>query len=497
MPELSFNPLRTPFDQAVANLQARIPRGLKSEQLAKIQGGGRPRADAHWNWHDTLAHQHASSFVVARMAEGDLLKAVHTSLTRAQKEGWSFERWSKSITPELKSAGWWGKQEKLNPKTGKMELVQLGSPRRLKTIYRTNMRVSMMAAHYESMKEASKLLPLWRYVAVLDERTRPSHAALHNKVFPHDHPFWDTHFPPNGWMCRCTVVAESATSLERLEEEIRTAPAGEGAGTAAESAPEIVSDEEVPTITQERIPGQVSPQDLAEGTNQKVAPVASFRGVRPDAGWSHNPGQMLWARETMLVDRIRSMPEDLARVMIDKMARSDYSPWSALVTATRQQFELFEGLRWNRKDSTGAVPDDFVVRWVPSELVQALRKVLGVDDLAPLLTTSQTSAWHLVRPTKNRNAQGSKLLPWAEYLKLPRHLADATDVFLDRQSKGVVVFSSPAPGGQLIKTVFEVRSAGGQQTLGLVTSGLVNPDAFRDARRWSRVNWSRASKGER
>ena len=42
-----------------------------------------------------------------------------------------------------------------------------------------------------------------RYVAVLDARTRPEHRAWHGLILPIDHPLWDTHYPPNGWGCRC------------------------------------------------------------------------------------------------------------------------------------------------------------------------------------------------------------------------------------------------------------------------------------------------------
>jgi hypothetical protein len=57
--------------------------------------------------------------------------------------------------------------------------------------------------------------PFWRYVAVNDSRTRPAHRSWHNTLLPADHPWWETHYPPNGWNCRCRVVSMSAREMER------------------------------------------------------------------------------------------------------------------------------------------------------------------------------------------------------------------------------------------------------------------------------------------
>jgi hypothetical protein len=42
---------------------------------------------------------------------------------------------------------------------------------------------------------------------VLDDRTRPQHAALDGLILPASHEFWDEHYPPWGFNCRCTVTA--------------------------------------------------------------------------------------------------------------------------------------------------------------------------------------------------------------------------------------------------------------------------------------------------
>ncbi len=44
---------------------------------------------------------------------------------------------------------------------------------------------------------------------------RPLHAAWDGLVLPVDDPFWHTHYPPNGWRCRCRAVSVSERDLRR------------------------------------------------------------------------------------------------------------------------------------------------------------------------------------------------------------------------------------------------------------------------------------------
>ena len=137
-----------------------------------------------------------------RVGHIDLLSDIQASLSEAYKKGQGFGEWRDSIKPVLAKKGWLGDVSVTNPKTGEVKQIYVGS-RRLKRIFETNMRVSVAKARYES--QMSSAGEYFRYKAVLDRRTRPSHAKLHGMILPKTHKFWEKNYPPNDWGCRCQV----------------------------------------------------------------------------------------------------------------------------------------------------------------------------------------------------------------------------------------------------------------------------------------------------
>ncbi len=174
------------------------------------------------DWTDTFNEEHDANFTVAKVAKVDLLRAIHISLLEAQTNGTPYAAWLKDLKPTLAEAGWWGKVQDASV-TGTGEAVNV-TPRRLRTIYDTNIRMARSAALWQRVAEDKEALPFLRYSAVMDRRTRPLHRKWHGTILPVDHPWWQTHFPPCGWNCRCTVVQYSQAMLDRRGLSVTAAP---------------------------------------------------------------------------------------------------------------------------------------------------------------------------------------------------------------------------------------------------------------------------------
>jgi hypothetical protein len=173
-----------------------------------------------FNWRDVWQEEHLRAFVVAKMMEADLLEETHGALLKALKEGWSRQRFIQEMTPTLQAAGWWGRKRMTDPVTGVDTLAQLGSPRRLATIFNVNMRMAHSAGRWERIQRSKSDRPFLRYRHTVQPHPREHHEALDGVTLPVDHPFWLTHWCPNGWHCKCWVQslrrAEAITSEEEL-----------------------------------------------------------------------------------------------------------------------------------------------------------------------------------------------------------------------------------------------------------------------------------------
>ncbi len=168
-----------------------------------------------FDWRDLWQQEHAHAFTAAKSAGFDILSDLYAAADAALKDGTTLHEFQRRLTPILQHKGWWGRKQVTDPLTGETVEAQLGSPHRLRIIFDTNLRMAYATGRWQRIQRAKQRLPFLRYSAVQDNRTRPHHAAWHGLILPVDHPFWNTHFPPNGWNCRCRVVSLSERQLKR------------------------------------------------------------------------------------------------------------------------------------------------------------------------------------------------------------------------------------------------------------------------------------------
>jgi hypothetical protein len=154
---------------------------------------------------------------VAKATEAELLASFHDSIAEAIRSGKGFESWKADIQTELTKQGWWGPRMVTDP-TGEQpdRMVNFASTRRLKTIFWSNMNSARAAGQWERAQRSKKALPYILYVRTTSADPRAEHLGWVGIILPVDDPFWRTHWPPNGWGCKCQVRQISAREAASL-----------------------------------------------------------------------------------------------------------------------------------------------------------------------------------------------------------------------------------------------------------------------------------------
>ncbi|MFO6448926.1 phage minor head protein [Erythrobacter sp. NE805] len=189
-----------------------LPIGAPADAVAALAAKGYEIA---FDWREVWQEENARAFTVAKAMSRDLLEDIREAVQKALDEGLTLKQFQDELRPRLVARGWWGRALMTDPADGVEKVVRLGSPARLRTIYQTNLRVSYMAGRWARLQRTKSAFPFLRYVSVKDARVRPEHAAWDGTILPVDHPWWDTHFPPNGWNCRCDVQPVNERMIER------------------------------------------------------------------------------------------------------------------------------------------------------------------------------------------------------------------------------------------------------------------------------------------
>lgn len=225
------------------------------------------------HWTELWQQAHGAAGTVARSAGFDILNDVFDGLETSLVEGSGFREFASELQPKLELKGWWGKTE---------DSVQLGSMRRLRTIFDANLRVSYAAGAWAAFERNKATRPWLRYVALLDGRVRPEHAARHNLCLRVDDPYWNTWAPPCGWNCRCTLQSLSDRDVERMRGELKFTP-----------------------------PPEEGTREFVRRATGDVVRVP----IGIDPGWAHNPGKA-GHRAVVQADKLIDAPPELAAARV-------------------------------------------------------------------------------------------------------------------------------------------------------------------------------------
>jgi hypothetical protein len=168
-----------------------------------------------FDWRDVWQQEHQAAFTVAKAMQLDLLRDIRAAVDGALADGTTFADFRKNLKPLLVQKGWWGRADLEDPLTGEVKNVQLGSTRRLKTIYDTNLRTAHSEGQWERIQASKQSFPYLQYDGNNSEHPRLQHAAWDGMVLPVDDPFWQSHMPVKEWGCKCRAIQMTGGMLER------------------------------------------------------------------------------------------------------------------------------------------------------------------------------------------------------------------------------------------------------------------------------------------
>lgn len=358
------------------------------------------------HWTELWQEAHGRAGTVARSAGFDVLDDVFDELRASLAEGTGFRKFASELQPKLELKGWWGKRE---------DGVQLGSMRRLRTIFDANLRVSYAAGAWASFERNKATRPWLRYVAVLDGRTRPEHAARHNLCLHVDDPYWDVWAPPCGWNCRCTLQSLSDRDVERMRGELKFSP-----------------------------PPDEGVREFVRKATGDVVRVP----IGIDPGWAHNPGKE-GHRAAALADKLIDAPPELAAAA----AADPRWPARALADEFAEWFDA--ALEPGRE----LRPAHFTVGAIDPPTLAAMRRVAtpgspeGVRSQSAAIVAKSDLPAHVMRSLK----ADLGIAPALDLMRrLPETLASARAVLVERRTDALLyVFDQPGES-RLGKIVVQV-----------------------------------------
>lgn len=383
---------------------------------------------ASWAYTDLLDNAHDRAFVVAKMVDMDLATTVQRSIIDAMQEGKGYKAWAKDIDKVLAKSGWYDGQINVDAQ-GNAKKVVTGGQHRLETIYRTNVAAAYEAGRQQVIFNDRDDDPFGyvMYSAIMDNRTRPTHKALHGKVMEKSDPAWSSISPPNGYNCRCTIVELTQGQIDRYGYKVSK------------------SEGKLSTQVVELPNGKEAQRTLFELDNGAV--------FKTDVGFNHAP--KILPMQTLFDKAILAEPKLATRVLeqtlknprvVDDLAKTFKTFASPIVAQIPPPNAPLVVLR-----NTGAYQH---VGTLDSDVITALQNH-AIKLQTPVLTITDGDIVHAMRTTKNNP------VPVDWFLDLPKHIGKPDAVLLDTpQAQDTILLAYAMPNEMCYKIAIKLNYTG-------------------------------------
>lgn len=352
--------------------------GVKFQEAISFLKGKLPEASMAWD--DLAGPVHAKVFTVAGSTSASLSSEIQASLVKALEQGTTISAFRKDFDQIVAKHGW-----SYNGSRGW----------RTSLIFDTNLRSASMAGRWAQIQANKANRPFLQYRTAGDSRVRPQHRLWNGIIRAVDDPFWSTHYPPNGWNCRCTVRAYAKWEIEDENLHVETTP--------------------YKTVY----------RDVAnkDGVVDRVP-------VGIDPGWDHNVGQSWIQPELSLGAKLAHLPPELRGPVVDKTI----SP--AFQQAIGDRFKAFRsGVK-----EVGNTGKAHVVGFLDSAVLDGM----ATQVPAVPLRTSAIAALDEVVPALEAGSWSAQMLD-----ELPANLRNYQAVLWDTTSGALVIVPQGPRTGDL------------------------------------------------
>ena len=149
---------------------------------------------------DIYNNEHDYAFVVAGANRNALLNDFRAAIDKAISQGTTLDEFRQDFAEIVEKHGW--------SYNGSFNW-------RSRVIYETNLNSSYQAGRYQQLRDAK--FPYLEYLhSDYVEHPRELHESWNHLVLNFNDPWWDSHFPPNGYGCQCRVRGRTKGDLKRM-----------------------------------------------------------------------------------------------------------------------------------------------------------------------------------------------------------------------------------------------------------------------------------------